>query len=149
MKQKILKFYISNEIEENKNEIIQNTANIKTSEPIKNNNSQLINNENANNKIIFQEINSETKKYNNFFKEGKSQVESITSKKKEIKEILNHFASLSYISKNINTGDIINNAIHVSDLMNELHQIEKANEPGKFLDCDSILKYPGLIMSKI
>ena len=29
--------------------------------------------------------------------------------------------------------------------MNELHQIEKANEPGKFLDCDSILKYPGLI----
>ena len=28
-------------------------------------------------------------------------------------------------------------------------QIEKANEPGKFLDCDSILKYPGLIMSKI
>ena len=68
MKQKILKFYISNGIEENKNEIIQNTANIKTSEPIKNNNSQLINNENANNKIIFQEINSETKKYNNFLK---------------------------------------------------------------------------------
>ena len=68
MKQKILKFYISNEIEENKNEIIQNKTNIKTSEPIKNNNSQLINNENANNKIIFQEINSETKKYNNFLK---------------------------------------------------------------------------------
>ena len=61
---------------------------------------------------------------------------------------MDHFASLSYISANINTGDIINSAVHVSYLMNELNLIEKANEPNKFLDCDTILKYPGLISDK-
>ena len=134
LKQNILKFYISNIIEENKKEIILNMNIPKIPQLNKNFN----NNDNTNNK------NSEPKKYNNFLKQGKSEDESIPNKKNEIKEMLNHFASLSSNSNN-NTGDIINNAVHVSDLINKLNTIEKANEPGKFLDSDSILKYPGLI----
>ena len=133
LKQNILKFYISNKIEENKKEKAENKNIYQII--IK---SQFINNDNTNNK------NSEPKKYNNFLKQGKSEDESIPNKKNEIKEMLNHFASLSSNSNN-NTGDIINNAVHVSDLINKLNTIEKANEPGKFLDSDSILKYPGLI----
>ena len=144
LKQKILKFYISNEIEDKK--VINENINIfKMSEPNKNYNNILINNKNSNNDIIYKEINSTKNKFNNFLYEEESNVELVTTKKKEIKELLNHFASISYISNNINTGDIINNVVHLSDLMNEQNIIEKKNEPDKFLDCDSILKYPGLI----
>ena len=113
--------------------------------PDENCNNQIIYNGNLNNNIIFKKINYETNNPNNFLKEENLNVEYVKSKKKEIKEVMEHFASLSYIPAKINTGDIINSAVHVSDLMNQLNLIEKANEPNKFLDCDSILKYPGLI----
>ena len=99
---------------------------------------------NNDNELSFKTINS-----NNFFNSDNSNYEDINLLKKEKKEEMNHFASISYISADIGLGDFINSAVKVSDLMNQINSVEKKNEPKKFYNPEEILEYPGLISNKL
>ena len=109
---------------------------------------QLIMNETYNsNDSEFEEYSIETISSNNIFN-NKPNYENINSTKKEIKEVMNHFAYISHIKADIGVGDFINSAVKVSDLMNQMNSIEKNNEPNKFYNSEKILEYPGLISEK-
>ena len=63
---------------------------------------------------------------------------------------MNHFASLAFLPSEtgIDTGDFINSAVLLSDLMNKINSIEKKSNPEKIFNSKKKLKYPGLISSK-
>ena len=91
---------------------------------------------NKKNKIIQQ---------NNFISNNNS---NIDSNKKEVSDIIKHFASLAFIQGNIDKGDFINSAVYISDKIKQINDQEKLIYPYKFHDSKVILKYPGLISSK-
>ena len=119
-KQKLLKYYFLNK---------SNFLPIKENLKLKKNNDE----------ITFTDI------FLNKFYDNNNLNYEIVSKKREIKEVIEHFASISYISNDIRTGDFINSVVKVSNLINEINSIEKAEQPDKFLNFDDILKYPGLL----
>ena len=65
--------------------------------------------------------------------------------KKEVKDIMDHFASYAFISNDIKEEDFINSAVYLSDMMNKINLIEKKKSPQKLISPKNIMKYPGLI----
>ena len=120
-KQKLLKYYFLNE-----NAFV----------PIKEDKK----NEKNNDEITFTDFS-----LNEFYKICNPNYISIYPEKIEIKELIKHFSSISYISADIGKGDFIKVVVKISNLMNKLNSIEKDEQPDKFHNIDEILKYPGLL----
>ena len=85
---------------------------------------------------------------NNFFEKKNQKENDIEIYKKEVKEVMNHFSSISFISGEIKVEDFINSAAYLSHIIKKINLMEKVNYPDKFYDSKNIIKYPGLISPK-
>ena len=121
----------------------------KINSPIKSNNNQQNNNNDVNlieyNQLNFPNNNKKIIPNNNFIAYNNPDIDS---NKKEVIDIIKHFASLAFIPGNIDKEDFINSAVYISDKIKQINDQEKSFYPYKFHDSKVILKYPGLISSK-
>ena len=65
--------------------------------------------------------------------------------KKEVKDIMDHFASYAFMSNDIKEEDFINSAVYLSDMMNKINLIERKKCPQKLISPKKAMKYPGLV----
>lgn len=75
----------------------------------------------------------------------KKEVGDIEGQKKNVSEIMSHFASLAFLQNEIPKETYINSAVYVSDLMNKINIEEQKKHPHKFYDPKLILQKPGLL----
>ena len=75
-------------------------------------------------------------------KHYQKEIESFQS---NVKEAMDHFSSVAFISDEVKLDDYINSAVYVSDLMKKININDKKNHPEKLINPKKILNYPGLI----
>ena len=73
----------------------------------------------------------------------------VKSLKEDVKEALEHFSSLAFISSEIKKEDFINSTAIVSSMIKKINKEEKKNSPNKFENPNEILKNPGLLSEQI
>lgn len=152
--QNIIKYYFTNEKKENKNDFIKSPGNI-----FKNDQNQpLINNfnffppkvpnyynNNINLNLNNKDNNASTFMKNDIIKIDESKIDEY---KKEVKDVMDHFASFAFIPSDIKKEDFVNSAVYLSDMMNKINIIEKKNCPQKLISPKTEMQYPGLISKK-
>ena len=157
LSQNILKYYFTNEKEENKKSIkmfspINNINNQPNNQP----NNNFINNFNynppnidINNNIDLNMNNLDNNipllSQNDIMKMDEAKIDEY---KQEVKDVMDHFASYAFIPSDIKEEDFINSAVYLSDMMNKINIIEKKKCPNKLISTKKVMKYPGLITKK-
>ena len=152
--QNIIKYYFTNEKKENKNDFIKSPGNIfknDQNQPFINNfnffqpNVPNYNNNNINLNLNNKDNNASTIMKNDIIKIDESKVDEY---KKEVKDVMDHFASFAFIPSDIKKEDFVNSAVYLSDMMNKINIIEKKNCPQKLISPKTVMQYPGLISKK-
>ena len=157
LSQNILKYYFTNEKEENKKKIkMFSPINNINNQPINQPNNNFINNFNynppnidINNNIDLNMNNLDNNisllSQNDIMKMDEAKIDEY---KQEVKDVMDHFASYAFIPSDIKEEDFINSAVYLSDMMNKINIIEKKKCPNKLISTKKVMKYPGLITKK-
>jgi len=69
----------------------------------------------------------------------------IEEQKRNVSEVMTHFASLAFLQNEIPKEDYINSVVYVSDLMNKINIKEQKKHPNKFYNPKQILQKPWLL----
>ena len=81
----------------------------------------------------------------NYYFKNNGKKYDIGEYKKNVKDVMEHFASCAFIKSDLKIGDYINSAVYLSYMMKKINLDEQKNYPFKFYNKKEILKYPGLI----